>query len=123
MYAIVKRLIYKLFSRLLFMPSMKNYYNPYLYCILPSIFCPCLSRFAMLHWDREVRTLIIWLNGAFGAGKTQTAFELRHRLGDAFVYDPENMGYCIRQNVPDTCKYGDFQDYPMWRSFNYEMLD
>ena len=32
--------------------------------------------------------MIIWLNGAFGAGKTQTAWELRRRMADAYVYDP-----------------------------------
>ena len=28
--------------------------------------------------------MIIWLNGAFGAGKTQTAWELRRRPGENF---------------------------------------
>jgi uridine kinase len=37
--------------------------------------------------------LIIWLNGAFGAGKTTAAFELCRRLPDSFVYDPENVGF------------------------------
>jgi chloramphenicol 3-O-phosphotransferase len=33
--------------------------------------------------------MIIWLNGAFGAGKTQTAFELHSRIPDSYVFDPE----------------------------------
>ena len=45
--------------------------------------------------------LIIWINGAFGAGKTETAYELHRRLPDSFVYDPENVGYYIRANIPD----------------------
>ncbi len=67
--------------------------------------------------------MILWINGAFGSGKTQTAYELHHRLPDSFVYDPENIGYFIRENVPDSARTEDFQDYPMWRTFNFEMLD
>lgn len=66
--------------------------------------------------------MIIWLNGAFGAGKTQTAYELRRRMADAYVYDPENAGFFIRENLPPSLPAGDFQDYPMWREFNLEML-
>ncbi len=44
--------------------------------------------------------MIIWLNGAFGAGKTQTAYALRRRLPGSYVYDPENIGYCLPHNVP-----------------------
>ncbi|WP_135555382.1 AAA family ATPase [Paenibacillus cymbidii] len=66
--------------------------------------------------------MIIWLNGAFGAGKTTCAFELHRRLPDSFVYDPENIGYFIRRNTPRLLHEPDFQDHPLWRSFNYEML-
>ena len=44
--------------------------------------------------------MIIWLNGAFGSGKTHTAYELQRRLPNAYVYDPENAGYFIRKNLP-----------------------
>lgn len=67
--------------------------------------------------------MIIWINGAFGAGKTQTAYELHRRLADSFVYDPENVGYFIRKNIPKSLSMGDFQDYPMWRSFSRDMLN
>lgn len=66
--------------------------------------------------------MIIWINGAFGAGKTQAAYELRRRMADAYVYDPENAGYFIRKNLPVPVYLDDFQDYPMWRTFNIEML-
>lgn len=66
--------------------------------------------------------MIIWINGAFGAGKTQAAYELRRRIGNAYVYDPENAGCFIRKNLPATVCTGDFQDYPMWRTVNLEML-
>lgn len=67
--------------------------------------------------------MIIWLNGAFGAGKTQTAYALRRRLPGSYVYDPENAGYFIRRNLPASLGREDFQDYPLWREFNYRMLD
>jgi len=66
--------------------------------------------------------LIVWMNGAFGAGKTQTAFELHRRIPQSFVFDPENAGFYIRRNVPDAAMRDDFQDYPMWRETNYGML-
>jgi len=66
--------------------------------------------------------MIIWLNGAFGSGKTHTAYELQRRLPNAYVYDPENAGYFIRKNLPPCLREEDFQDYPMWRSCNFSML-
>lgn len=66
--------------------------------------------------------MILWLNGSFGAGKTTVAHELQRRLPDAFVYDPENVGYFLRENAPEVCRTEDFQDVPLWRDFNYETL-
>ena len=37
--------------------------------------------------------MIIWINGAFGSGKTQVAHELKRRLENSFIYDPEQIGY------------------------------
>ncbi|RXZ78670.1 tunicamycin resistance protein [Paenibacillaceae bacterium] len=66
--------------------------------------------------------MIIWINGAFGAGKTTCAFELHRRLPNSFVYDPENFGYFLNTNVPKTIRESDFQNFPQWRLFNYEIL-
>lgn len=66
--------------------------------------------------------MILWLNGAFGAGKTAAAFELHRRLPDSFVYDPEEVGFFLRKNVPVDCCKEDFQDMPLWRIFNYQIL-
>lgn len=66
--------------------------------------------------------MIVWINGAFGSGKTQAAFELQRRLADSFVYDPEKIGYFIRDNIPPEMKKSDFQHHKPWRKFNYEML-
>jgi hypothetical protein len=66
--------------------------------------------------------LIVWINGAFGSGKTTCAYELNRRLPKSFVYDPENIGYFIRRNTPEEIHNPDFQDLGQWRLFNYEML-
>ncbi|WP_040952032.1 AAA family ATPase [Gorillibacterium massiliense] len=66
--------------------------------------------------------MIIWINGSFGAGKTTTAFDLHHRLPGSYVFDPENIGYFFRKNIPRELQFQDFQDFPIWRSFNYELL-
>lgn len=57
--------------------------------------------------------MIIWINGAFGSGKTTLAAELHRRLPDALVYDPEQIGFVLRGivEVPN----GDFQHIPLWR--------
>jgi len=66
--------------------------------------------------------MIIWINGAFGSGKTSTAFEFNRLLPDSFVYDPENVGYFIRCNAPKEFSHGDFQDIPLWREMNYKHI-
>ncbi|MDP4091253.1 MAG: AAA family ATPase [Bacillota bacterium] len=67
--------------------------------------------------------MIIWINGAFGAGKTQTAFELNRRIENSFVYDPENLGFFINKNIPSSIKNkGDFQDYEVWRELNFSLI-
>ena len=57
--------------------------------------------------------MIIWINGAFGAGKTTLAEELSRRLPEAVLFDPEYVGYLLRHWVP--VPTGDFQDLPSWR--------
>jgi adenylylsulfate kinase-like enzyme len=58
--------------------------------------------------------VIIWINGAFGAGKTTLAGELERLLPDAMSFDPEDVGMILRQWVPAP-ESGDFQDIPAWR--------
>ena len=57
--------------------------------------------------------MIVWLHGAFGAGKTSVAAELRRRRPHAVAYDPEVVGYLLMQCLP--VPTGDFQDLPEWR--------
>lgn len=59
--------------------------------------------------------MLIWINGAFGAGKTQTAFELNRRAPSSHVADPELIGFAVHKMLPASAR-GDFQDRPQWRS-------
>lgn len=57
--------------------------------------------------------MIVWINGAFGSGKTTTAGLLTERLQDGKFFDPEYVGYMLTPFVQSPT--GDFQDLPLWR--------
>ncbi|GGZ03299.1 AAA family ATPase [Streptomyces poonensis] len=57
--------------------------------------------------------MIVWVNGAFGSGKSTLVDELRARWPDGLVYDPEMVGYVLREIVE--VPTGDFQDLRLWR--------
>jgi hypothetical protein len=59
--------------------------------------------------------MLLWINGAFGAGKTQTTFELQRRMPSAHVADPELIGFGIHKMLPPHAR-NDFQDRPQWRA-------
>ena len=67
--------------------------------------------------------MIIWINGAFGVGKSKTAELLQCNLKKSHIYDPEQVGYFLWDNFPkEMCRNGDFQDIPIWRSINFEII-
>ncbi|MFD2116880.1 AAA family ATPase [Paenibacillus yanchengensis] len=66
--------------------------------------------------------MIVWINGAFGSGKTQTAHELHRRVPESFIFDPEVTGFYIRKQMPRTLQTKDFQDNVLWRDINYQLL-
>lgn len=57
--------------------------------------------------------VIVWVNGAFGSGKSTLVEELRGRWPGALVFDPEVIGYVLREIVE--VPTGDFQDLRLWR--------
>jgi hypothetical protein len=59
--------------------------------------------------------MLVWINGAFGAGKTVIAHELRRRLGDGQIADPEILGFALHRMLPAR-ERRDFQDLPQWRT-------
>ena len=64
--------------------------------------------------------MIIWINGSFGVGKTTIAENLKNRITNAIIYDPEKVGTFLYNTLPE--KKDDFQDYELWRKINCEML-
>ncbi len=64
--------------------------------------------------------MIIWINGSFGVGKTTIAENLKHRITNSIIYDPEKVGMFLYKTFPE--KKDDFQDYKLWRMINYELL-
>ncbi|MCT2591364.1 NUDIX domain-containing protein [Streptomyces sp. N2-109] len=61
--------------------------------------------------------MIVWLNGAFGAGKTTAAYELLDLIPGSTLYDPELLGAGLRVMLPKERlgQVDDFQDLPAWR--------
>ncbi|GGK98056.1 hypothetical protein GCM10011588_10780 [Nocardia jinanensis] len=79
--------------------------------------------FMVFEWGVDsVVFMLLWINGPFGGGKTQTAFELRRRLVGSVVCDPEQVGFGLHRMMPASLR-GDFQDYPSWRQGVFEVLD
>ncbi|MGH3379425.1 MAG: AAA family ATPase [Actinoallomurus sp.] len=58
-------------------------------------------------------SLIVWVNGPFGGGKTTLVEELHGRWPQALTYDPELVGFAVREIVE--VPTGDFQDLVVWR--------
>ncbi|NUO44638.1 MAG: ATP-binding protein [Streptomyces sp.] len=66
--------------------------------------------------------MLLWINGPFGGGKTQTAYEIQRRLPGSVVCDPEHAGFGLRRMLPPELR-GDFQDLTTWRQGVVEVLD
>ncbi|MBB4716989.1 NUDIX hydrolase [Streptomyces luteogriseus] len=60
---------------------------------------------------------VVWINGAFGAGKTTTARELIELIPNSTLFDPEVIGGALAHLLPPKrlAEAGDFQDLPIWR--------
>ena len=56
--------------------------------------------------------MIVWLNGAFGVGKTSVARELVQLIPEARLSDPERIGFVMRRTF---WRNADYQDVPLWR--------
>lgn len=59
--------------------------------------------------------MIVRLNGPFGAGKTTTTRRLLDRRPRWRSFDPEQVGYLLREGLSGL-RAGDFQDWRPWRT-------
>jgi hypothetical protein len=66
--------------------------------------------------------MLLWINGPFGGGKTQTAHEIQRRLPGSIICDPEEAGFGLHRMTPSYLRH-DFQEYPSWRQAVFEVLD
>ncbi|MFF3741965.1 AAA family ATPase [Streptomyces sp. NPDC002566] len=66
--------------------------------------------------------MLLWINGPFGGGKTQTAHEIRRRLPGSVVCDPEHVGFGLHRMLPPALRE-DFRDLASWRLGVVEVLD
>ena len=61
-------------------------------------------------------SVIVWVNGPFGVGKSTVAHELARQLpAGPIVLDPELIGQVLRTWTPGTVDVADFQDLTSWR--------
>ena len=70
--------------------------------------------------------MIIMINGAFGVGKTTISNELLKVVENSMLYDPEEVGYMLRNVLPQEIKQresqtGDFQDLQLWKELTVKM--
>jgi hypothetical protein len=66
--------------------------------------------------------MLLWINGPFGGGKTQTAHEIQRRLPRSVICDPEEVGFGLHRMTPSYLRR-DFQDHPSWRQGVFEVLE
>ncbi|WP_333767427.1 NUDIX hydrolase [Streptomyces sp. IBSBF 2435] len=61
--------------------------------------------------------MIIWVNGAFGAGKSSAAREMLDLIPESTLYDPDVLGGCLRQLLPEKRlqEVTDYQELRIWR--------
>lgn len=61
--------------------------------------------------------MIVWINGAFGAGKTSAARELIELIPNSTLFDPEVIGGTLPHLLPPKRldEVNDYQDLPIWR--------
>ncbi|GEL05897.1 AAA family ATPase [Rummeliibacillus stabekisii] len=70
--------------------------------------------------------MIIMINGAFGVGKTTIANTLQNEIENSMIYDPEEIGYMLRNVIPIDIKRtesttGDFQDLELWKELTVDV--
>ncbi|HJC59544.1 MAG TPA: ATP-binding protein [Candidatus Dietzia intestinigallinarum] len=58
---------------------------------------------------------VVWINGAFGSGKTTTAQLLVNAVPGSVLVDPEEVGTLLRDVLQPVAPVRDFQQWGAWR--------
>lgn len=66
--------------------------------------------------------MIIWINGAYGVGKSTLAEALKNKIDNAMIFDAEEVGNAVRENYPNEPYGVIFENYPLWSEFCYRLL-
>lgn len=66
--------------------------------------------------------MIVWINGAYGSGKSTAAHTLVDRIPGAQHFSAEEVGNAVRDNLEKLDYHVEFPDYPIWRKFVGELL-
>lgn len=66
------------------------------------------------------------INGAFGVGKTSVAEALNQTVANSMLYDPEEVGFMLRNIVTEKVlesdeNTDDFQDLELWKTLTVEV--
>lgn len=68
------------------------------------------------------------INGAFGVGKTTTTQMLVEKVENSMIFDPEEVGYMLRNIITDEIKHeeekkDDFQALELWRVLTVKVAE
>ena len=66
--------------------------------------------------------VVVWINSAFGVGKTSVAKALVREWDGAVLFDPERIGRLLRRTIPRERHTDDYQDFPLWRRLTVETI-
>jgi hypothetical protein len=64
---------------------------------------------------------LIWINGAFGVGKTSVARRLEAKYSCVWLFDPEQIG-CLLHRLMPWSRQRDFQTLSAWRKMTVQAL-
>ncbi len=72
--------------------------------------------------------MIVMINGPFGVGKTSAAYLLKEKISNSIIYDPEEVGFMVRNIVTcdmksDEENTGDFQDIKIWKELVVDVAE
>lgn len=68
--------------------------------------------------------MILWINGPYGVGKSTLAEQLHQMRLHSFIFDAEEVGNAVRENMPPDMFNGYiFEGYELWFEFCTMLLE